>query len=54
MKELPKLRLCIGCGKLFEPTEERQYMRPECREKWNADFEEKKKRIEKEKENECL
>lgn len=32
-KELPKLRLCIICGKLFEPQTETQYTHRECDEK---------------------
>lgn len=49
-KELPKLRLCIKCGKLFEPTEEQQYMHPECLIKWNEHYREMKAKVDKEKE----
>lgn len=35
-KELPKLRTCIICGKLFEPRHEKDYTHPECYEEWKT------------------
>ena len=40
--ELPKLRLCIVCGKLFEPKSLGQYMHDECKPKWEKGLREKR------------
>ena len=42
--ELPKLRLCIVCGKLFEPKSQGQYMHDGCKAKWEQDAKRKKEK----------